>query len=41
MEYDQRIIIRFLCKGHVSPEEIHAYFEAQFRDAIDSERSVR
>jgi hypothetical protein len=29
MEYDQRVIIRFLCKKGVSPEGIHAPFEAQ------------
>jgi hypothetical protein len=40
MEDDQRVIIRFLCKERVSPEDIHAPLEAQFRDATDSERSV-
>jgi hypothetical protein len=44
MESDQRVIIRFLCKEHVSPEDIHAHLEAQFGDAIYnkySERGVR
>jgi hypothetical protein len=41
MEYDQRVIIWFLCKERVSPEDIHARLEAQFRDVIYSERSAR
>jgi hypothetical protein len=40
MERDQRIIVRFLCKERVSPEDIHARLEAQFGDATYSERSV-
>jgi hypothetical protein len=41
MEYDQGVTIRFLCKGHVSPEDIYACLEAAFGDATYSERSVR
>jgi hypothetical protein len=41
MEEDQKVISRFLCKEHVSPEDIHAGVEAQFEDAAYSERSVR
>jgi hypothetical protein len=41
IEYDERVIIRFLCKEGVSPEDIHARPELQFRDATYSERSVR
>jgi hypothetical protein len=41
MEYDQSVIIRFLCKEGASPEDIHARLEAQLGDATDSERSVR
>jgi hypothetical protein len=41
MEYDQRVIIRFLCKERVSPEEIHPHLEAQLEDATYSERSIR
>jgi hypothetical protein len=40
-EYDQKVIIRFLCKERVSPQDIHARLEAQFGDATYSERSVR
>jgi hypothetical protein len=41
MEYDQRVIIRFLRKGRISPEDIHIRLEAQFIDATYSERTVR
>jgi hypothetical protein len=41
MESNQKVIIRFLCKERVSPEDIHACLEAQFGDATYSERSVR
>jgi DNA-binding transcriptional ArsR family regulator len=41
MEYDQRTLVRFLCKDHISLEEVHARLEAQFGDAIYGERSVR
>jgi hypothetical protein len=41
MEYDQKVIIRFLYKKRVSPEDTHARPEAQFGDAPYSERSVR
>jgi hypothetical protein len=44
MEYDERVIIRFLCKERVSPEDIQTHLEAQFGDATYSgsnERSVR
>jgi hypothetical protein len=41
MECDQRVIIRFLSKKRVSPEDIHARLEAHFGDATYSERSVR
>jgi hypothetical protein len=44
MEYDQRVIIRFLCKQRVSPEDIHALLEAWLGDATCtaySEQSVR
>jgi hypothetical protein len=41
MEYDQIIIIRFLCKERVSSQDIHARLEVQFGDATDSEQSVR
>jgi hypothetical protein len=41
MEYDQRIIVWFLCKERVSSEDIHARLEAQFGSAIYSERSLR
>jgi hypothetical protein len=41
MENDQSVIIRFLCKERVSPEDFHTRLEAQFRDAIYSKRSVR
>jgi hypothetical protein len=40
MEYDQRVIIRFLCKEHVSPQDVHVRLEAQLRDATYSEWSV-
>jgi DNA-binding transcriptional ArsR family regulator len=44
MEYDQKVIVQFLCKERVSPEDIHARLEAEFGDATYteySERSVR
>jgi hypothetical protein len=41
MEYDQRVITRFLCKERVSPEEIHVRLAVQFGDATYSERGVR
>jgi hypothetical protein len=41
MESDQRVIIRFLCKERVSPEDIHARLETQFGDVTDSEWSVQ
>jgi hypothetical protein len=41
MGYDQRVITRFLCRECVSPEDVHALLEAQFGDAIYSERNVR
>jgi hypothetical protein len=41
MEYDQRVIIRFLRKGRISPEDIHARLEAQLGDLTYSGRSVR
>jgi hypothetical protein len=41
MEYDHMVMIRFLCKEHISPEDIHARLEAQLGDATDSGRSVR
>jgi hypothetical protein len=41
MEYDQRLIIRFLYKARVSPEDIHTCLEEQFRDAPYRDRSVR
>jgi hypothetical protein len=37
MESDERVIIRFLCKERVSPEDIHAPLGAQFGDATYSE----
>jgi hypothetical protein len=40
MEYDQMVIIRFLCKGRVSPQDVHARLEAQFGYATYSEWSV-
>jgi hypothetical protein len=33
------VMVWFLCKEGISPEDIHAYLEAQFGDAIYSERS--
>jgi DNA-binding transcriptional ArsR family regulator len=39
MEYDQRVIIRLLCKERVPPEDIHARLEAQFGDATSKEYS--
>jgi hypothetical protein len=41
MEYDQRVIIRFLCKERASPEDIRARLEAQFGDTMHSEYSER
>jgi hypothetical protein len=41
MEYDERIIVLFLCKEGISPEDIDARLEEQFGDAPYSERSVR
>jgi DNA-binding transcriptional ArsR family regulator len=41
MEFDQRVIIRFLCKDRVSLEDIHAHIEAEFGDATYSEQSVQ
>jgi hypothetical protein len=41
MEDNQRVIIPFLCKEGVSPENIHAPLEEQFGDATYSERSAR
>jgi hypothetical protein len=41
MKYNQRVIIRFLCKERISPEGFHALIEAQFGDATCSERRVR
>jgi hypothetical protein len=40
MEYDQRVIIRFLYKERFSPGDIHTCLEAQLGDAIYSERSI-
>jgi hypothetical protein len=40
MEHNQRIIIRFLCKERVSPEDIHARLETQFGDVPCSDQSV-
>jgi hypothetical protein len=39
MESDRRVIIRFLGKERVSPEDIHARPEAQFGDAIYNEHN--
>jgi hypothetical protein len=39
MEYDQRVVIGFLCKERVPAEDIHARLEAQFGDATSSEYS--
>jgi hypothetical protein len=36
-----KVIIRFLCKERISPEDIPARLEAQFRDATYSEYSER
>jgi hypothetical protein len=41
MEYEQRIIIRFLHREGVAPDEIHTRLRAQFGDDTDSSRSVR
>jgi hypothetical protein len=41
MEYDQRVIIRFLCKERVALEDIHTRLEAQFEDITYSEYSER
>jgi hypothetical protein len=41
MEYNHRVIIRFLCKERVSPEDMYPHLEARFGDATYSERSVR
>jgi hypothetical protein len=40
-DYDERIIIRFLGKERVSPEDIHVCLEAQFGNITYSKRSVR
>jgi hypothetical protein len=39
MEYDQRVLIRFLCKERVSTEDTHTVLEVQFGDATHSEYS--
>jgi hypothetical protein len=41
MEDAQRVIIRFLRKECVSPKDIHAHLEAQFRDVPHTEGSIR
>jgi hypothetical protein len=41
MEYDQRIIILFLCKEHVSAEDMNRGLKAQFGDPNYSEHSWR
>jgi Mn-dependent DtxR family transcriptional regulator len=41
MESDQRVIIRFLCKERVSPEDILTRLEAQFGDPTSCPRSAR
>jgi hypothetical protein len=38
MEYEQRMIIRFLCKAGVSTEDNHPQLEPQFGQNIDSSR---
>jgi hypothetical protein len=40
MGYDQRVIVRFLCKERVSPEDIHVCLEAQLGGAVHSDRSI-
>jgi hypothetical protein len=37
MEYNQRVIIRFLCEERVSTEDIRARLEAQLGEATYSE----
>jgi hypothetical protein len=41
MEYDQRVILRFLCKEGVSAQEVHLSLEVQFGEDAYSARSVR
>jgi transcriptional regulator of aromatic amino acid metabolism len=41
MEFEQRIIIRFLYREHTESRDIHARLSAQFNDAADSLRSVQ
>jgi hypothetical protein len=41
MELEQRIIIRFLYRGHAEPRDINARLSAQFGDAAYSLRSVQ
>jgi hypothetical protein len=41
MKYDQRVIIRFLCKERIWPEDIHARLEGHFGDPPYRDRSVR
>jgi hypothetical protein len=41
MEYDQRVIVRCLCKERVSPEDIQARVEAQLGDTTYSEWRFR
>jgi DNA-binding MarR family transcriptional regulator len=41
MESDQRVIVQFLCKERVSPEDNDAHLEAQFGDATCGEWNIR
>jgi DNA-binding transcriptional ArsR family regulator len=41
MDYEQRVIVRFLCKEGVLPAEIHTRVEAQFGEDAYSLRSVQ
>jgi hypothetical protein len=41
MEYDQSVIIWFLCKERFSPEDMHALVETQFEDTTYSEHNER
>jgi hypothetical protein len=41
MELEQRVIVRFLCREHAEPRDIHARLSIQFGDAAYSLRSVQ
>jgi hypothetical protein len=41
MEYDQRVIVRFLHKEGVQPDQIHTKLKAQFDDDTHSLRNVQ